>query len=236
MATGGALSVRATNKALMNATVSNAAESAATGDPFYQASGMGFSMIFASNKVSGEAIAEITNSPGTDAITGASVTVEALDESGLFSNSKVVSSSVTTNDGGATHWIDVGITGADADASWSSIFYSDDITAVASAPASSTFNSSWFYLEVITNNTGKTLVDQTCTLCPTGIGPASGGASDGKIAVIGSWKVLGGQGLTNGASARSGTNFELRSLPEPATPGLLGLGLLGLGLMRRRQG
>ena len=110
------MTVRANNKALMNATVSNAAESTAVGDPLWDADGMGFSMILAANKISSESLAEITNastagditSTGAGAIdpermtTAGGILVEAIDQSELFSNGKVVSSSITTNDGGAS--------------------------------------------------------------------------------------------------------------------------------------
>lgn len=103
VAAGGALSVKANNKSLMNATVSNAAISEAVGVPAVtNAEGMGFAMVFASNKVSSAAKAEMLDNLTPGAISGTSVLVEAKDESGLFSNSKVVSSQSSTNDGGAT--------------------------------------------------------------------------------------------------------------------------------------
>ena len=90
--------VEAENKAQINATTSNAAESNASA--LKGASGKGFGAIISSNKVAGDAKAWID---GTSTITaGGSVTVDAQDNTGIFANTKVVSSSITTNDGGAS--------------------------------------------------------------------------------------------------------------------------------------
>ncbi len=60
-------------------------------------------------------------------------------------------------------------------------------------------------------------------------------AADGCVQVKITGDILGGDGLENGAVARDDIDARKR-VPEPATLGLLGLGMLGLGLMRRRMG
>ncbi|MCO6459637.1 MAG: hypothetical protein J5I93_30345, partial [Pirellulaceae bacterium] len=101
----GALQVTARNAAQLNATVSNAARSAAAA--LFNAGGMSVGGTLASNKVSTSAQAYIDNSglPPTpaqpDIRSGGQLTVTAEDETGLFANVKLVSSSITTNDGGA---------------------------------------------------------------------------------------------------------------------------------------
>jgi hypothetical protein len=79
----------------VNATVSNAASSEATA--LYGAKGMAVGGIIASNKVRSAVHAWFQN--GTATI-GGPVDIVAVDASGIFSNVKMVSSSVTTNDGG----------------------------------------------------------------------------------------------------------------------------------------
>ncbi|MHC5029149.1 MAG: hypothetical protein ACYTGR_20555, partial [Planctomycetota bacterium] len=101
VSTIGSVSLTAENNAQLNATVSNAAISEASA--LFNASGQGFGGILASNKVSGSARAYIedTDATTTSVTGGAGVTVFAEDNTGIFSNSKLVSSSTTTNDGGA---------------------------------------------------------------------------------------------------------------------------------------
>ena len=99
---GGSLSVTAESQPQLNATVSNAATS--TSSALYGASGSSASGILASNRVASQATAFIDNTgaaTGVSVSAGAGVTVSASDNSGIYSNSKVVSSSITTSDGGA---------------------------------------------------------------------------------------------------------------------------------------
>ncbi|MGD8421483.1 MAG: hypothetical protein PVJ78_13640, partial [Gammaproteobacteria bacterium] len=93
----GNVSLDAYNDAQLNATVSNAAESAASA--LFGAGGQAFGAVLASNKVSGEAKAWVDGTSSVDA--GAGICVNAEDNTGIYANSKIVSSSITTNDGGA---------------------------------------------------------------------------------------------------------------------------------------
>ncbi|MFH1872234.1 MAG: DUF4347 domain-containing protein, partial [Pseudomonadota bacterium] len=98
----GALSVTAKSDAQLNAVVSNAASS--TGSGLYQASSSATSGVLASNMVSSSANAYIEDlaTGRTRTVTaGGAITVSAEDNAGIYANSKIVSSSITTNDGGA---------------------------------------------------------------------------------------------------------------------------------------
>ncbi|MBT7081754.1 MAG: hypothetical protein HN929_09860, partial [Chloroflexi bacterium] len=95
---GGDLTVSADNSAQLNATVSNAASSAASA--LYGASGAAASAVLTSNMVSSSATAYISYGTSGTATVGGHLSVTAKDEAGVYSNVKLVSSSVTTNDGG----------------------------------------------------------------------------------------------------------------------------------------
>ena len=98
----GDVSVTAAGEALLNATTSNATESAA--GALIDATGESEGDIVTTNKVNSFAKAYIDNSEATNSqqiIAGGSVTVTAADEAGVFANVKLVSASSTTNDGGA---------------------------------------------------------------------------------------------------------------------------------------
>ena len=102
-ADGGNLSVTAESNEQVNATVSNAATS--TTSALYDASSTGFGGVLASNKVDGSAVAYIDNA-GADSTTNIPVTgnlvVTATDNAGIYSNVKLVSSSIVTGTGAAT--------------------------------------------------------------------------------------------------------------------------------------
>jgi hypothetical protein len=91
----GDVRVGADNMAQINATVSNAASSAASA--LYDATGAAFGGILASNKVASGASAYIEDAQ-VDA--GGAVLVIAHDNAGIYANSKMVADSTTTNDGG----------------------------------------------------------------------------------------------------------------------------------------
>ncbi|MGN7612778.1 beta strand repeat-containing protein, partial [Magnetococcales bacterium HHB-1] len=98
----GKVSVTADQKAKLNATVSNAASSEASA--LVGAQGGSGSGIFASNMVNGAVKATIDfSSTDRGVITaGSNVDVLATNDAALYANTKMVSSSVTTSDGGAT--------------------------------------------------------------------------------------------------------------------------------------
>jgi len=98
----GDVTVTALNEAMINATMSNAASSAASA--LINATGKSFGGILASNKVSSAAeawidyTAVIDGNVDVDAV--GNVTIEAQDNAGIYANTKLVTSSVTSNDGG----------------------------------------------------------------------------------------------------------------------------------------
>ena len=103
MADSGDLTVQATSSEQINATNSNAATS--TASALFDATGASIGGSLASNKVDGSALAYIDESglgDGPYSITlGGSLTVQADNKAGIYSNVKLVSSSSVTNDGGA---------------------------------------------------------------------------------------------------------------------------------------
>ncbi|MEM9643120.1 MAG: LEPR-XLL domain-containing protein, partial [Pseudomonadota bacterium] len=103
----GLLAVRAKNEVLFDATVSNASDTRGIGGAtgtflLGGAQSLGFATALSANKIASEAVAEIIDSPSSTSVSGGTgVTVEADDQSQVFSNALVASTSVTTNDGGA---------------------------------------------------------------------------------------------------------------------------------------
>ena len=93
---GGDLELTAESSAQVNATVSNAASSAASA--LVNAVGQAWGFIVATNRVSSTALAYVDSSTAT--VTG-DATLAATDAAGIYANIKLVSSSITTNDGGA---------------------------------------------------------------------------------------------------------------------------------------
>ncbi|MDZ4253775.1 MAG: DUF4347 domain-containing protein, partial [Sulfuritalea sp.] len=99
---GGNVSVSAKSDAQLNATVSNAASS--TSSSLYGASSSATSGILASNMVSSNAQAYIEDVAGTrtrSVVATGAILVSAEDHAGIYANSKVVSSSITSSDGSA---------------------------------------------------------------------------------------------------------------------------------------
>ena len=107
----GNVSVTALSNAQLNATVSNAAESTSSAlyvprpGPGVGAVDTSFAIsgLISSNKISSSAKAYIQNSTTTLTVEAdGNVEVRAEDNAGIFSNAKVVSSSITTSDGGVS--------------------------------------------------------------------------------------------------------------------------------------
>jgi hypothetical protein len=102
---GGNLTLLATSTPQINATVSNAAES--TASSLFGARSGAVGGILASNRLSSDAVASIDDNLPADAGTGVDIeaggtlTVQAENLGGVYANAKVVSSAITTNDGGA---------------------------------------------------------------------------------------------------------------------------------------
>lgn len=96
----GDLKLAADNTAILNATVSNAAVSEASA--LFDAGGTAAGAVLTSNMVSSaaQAFIDFTGDRGNVRVTGEQ-TILAKDDAGIFANTKLVSSSTTTNDGGA---------------------------------------------------------------------------------------------------------------------------------------
>jgi hypothetical protein len=124
-------------------------------------------------------------------------------------------------------FMDIGFNG-DPNESWIAINAPDSTAAVASAPASTKLGEFNFFLNILTNGTGQNLGGQICTpFCPAG--------DDNAVQLIGSGDILGGQGLANGAFARSDTDFQVATVTEPSALLLLGIGLLSINFISRRR-
>ena len=91
------MTVRGVNAAQLNATVSNAASSMASA--MFGATGKSIGGILASNKVSSAAYGDGRR---LDRHADGAVAVDASDDAGIYANVKIVSSSITTNNGGAS--------------------------------------------------------------------------------------------------------------------------------------
>ncbi|MBF0461945.1 MAG: hypothetical protein HQL87_11155, partial [Magnetococcales bacterium] len=94
----GNIAVTAESVPVLNATVSNAAES--TASSLFGASSMGVAALLVSNRVRSTARAYIEEDETVDILAGGDLVVTATDQAGVYANAKVVSSAMTTSDGG----------------------------------------------------------------------------------------------------------------------------------------
>jgi hypothetical protein len=98
---GGKITVAADNSAQINSTISNTAST--TTSALYGASGASYGIVLSGNKVSGKAVAAIKNAKtanGKDITAGNGVEVTAKDETGIYSNTKLVVETSVTSDAG----------------------------------------------------------------------------------------------------------------------------------------
>ena len=99
----GSVTLTALSQAQLNATVSNAASTISSS--LYGARGGSASAILAASRVSSKAKAFIDNSTaasGSTVTAAGGVSLDAEDNSGIYSNSKIVASTITTDDGGVS--------------------------------------------------------------------------------------------------------------------------------------